>query len=160
MSDAAGRRDKGYAKWWIILAAVIVIAIALVYVGPFVSTQPGALNSSPTSITETEQPVESVPRPNWMKLPCINLKIIKLPAFRTAQPCGKKTLQGYASNPVHLLASGRREQLTVVTLTRPLQSPSRASPQPLKHSLVPARVVCPVVGRCHFLRVALLPLSK
>ena len=59
MSDAAGRRDKGYAKWWIILAAVIVIAIALVYVGPFVSTQPGALNSSPTSITETEQPVEN-----------------------------------------------------------------------------------------------------
>ncbi|HJS82751.1 MAG TPA: hypothetical protein VJ742_07945 [Nitrososphaera sp.] len=59
MSNAGGHRDKGYAKWWIVLAVVFVIAIALVYVGPFMSTQPGVLNSPPTSITEAEQPVDN-----------------------------------------------------------------------------------------------------
>jgi hypothetical protein len=59
MSNAGGHRDKGYAKWWIVLAVVFVIAIALVYVGPFMSAQPEVLSSPPASITEAEQPADN-----------------------------------------------------------------------------------------------------
>ena len=56
MANPGGHRDRGYVKWWIILAVVFVVAIGTIYLGPFVaSPQPQEdLESTPTSITEAE----------------------------------------------------------------------------------------------------------
>lgn len=60
MASTGGHRVGGYAKWWIILGVVFAISIALIYIGPFASTQPDELpQSPPTSITEANQPADN-----------------------------------------------------------------------------------------------------
>lgn len=70
MANPGGHRDKGYVKWWIILAVVFVVAIGTIYLGPFIaSPRPQQeLESPPTSITEADPAVnnssEQEPRPD------------------------------------------------------------------------------------------------
>jgi len=56
MAARAGHRDKGYAKWWIWLGVAFVVALAVLFILPYLSSPqlPQELQIPPTSITQTD----------------------------------------------------------------------------------------------------------
>ena len=61
-----GHRDKGYAKWWIGLAAVFAVTVGIIYFAPLIfSPQPEEeLEAQPTSITEVDPTNSSEQQPD------------------------------------------------------------------------------------------------